>query len=73
VIGGFVDGDWTNIRGDQSVFHTFRGEAQLRSSWAVGARIGWLVTPNLLTFFSAGYTQANFREVGRRSSALLAF
>jgi len=63
VIGAFIDGDWTNIRGDQSIFASFRGEAQLRSSWAVGGRIGWLVTPNLLTFFSAGYTQANFDEV----------
>jgi hypothetical protein len=26
----------------------------------VGGRIGWLVTPSLLTYFSAGYTQANF-------------
>jgi outer membrane immunogenic protein len=63
VVGAFIDGDWSNIRGDQGLFTTFRGEAQLRSSWAVGGRIGWLVTPNLLTYFSAGYTRAKFDEV----------
>jgi outer membrane immunogenic protein len=71
VIGAFVDGDWTNIRGDQSLFATFRGEAQLRWSWAVGGRIGWLVTPSLLTYFSAGYTQAKFDEVNYVNSARL--
>src|SRR5262245_27934903 len=35
LIGAFIDGDWTNIRGDQSLFASFRGEARLRSSWAV--------------------------------------
>jgi hypothetical protein len=32
VIGAFVNGDWTNIRGDQSLIATLRGEAQLRWS-----------------------------------------
>ena len=25
VFGAFIDGDWTNIRGDQSLFHSLRG------------------------------------------------
>jgi outer membrane immunogenic protein len=63
LIGAFVDGDWSNIRGDHSLFGLLSGEQKLRSSWAVGGRIGWLVTPNLLTYFSAGYTQAKFDAV----------
>ena len=31
-----------------------------RSSWDVGGRLGYLVTPNLLTYVSGGYTQARF-------------
>jgi hypothetical protein len=31
--------------------------------WAVGGRLGWLVTPTLLTYVSGGYTQARFNEV----------
>jgi len=29
-------------------------------AWAVGARIGWLFTPELLSYFNGGYTQAHF-------------
>ena len=35
-------------------------EEKLRSQWAIGGRIGWLVTPQLLTYFSGGYTEAKF-------------
>ena len=30
------------------------------SAWAVGARAGWLVTPQILTYVNGGYTQAHF-------------
>jgi outer membrane immunogenic protein len=64
VIGAFVDGDWSDLRGDHGLFNDmFSGEQRLRSSWAVGGRIGWLVTPTLLTYFTGGYTQASFSEV----------
>jgi outer membrane immunogenic protein len=63
VIGAFVDGDWSRIRGDQGLFGAYSGEAQLRSSWAVGGRIGWLVTPTLLAYVSGGVTEARFGEV----------
>ena len=62
VIGAFADADWTNIRGE----HTGVGNnvglnhdtQTLNWSWAAGGRIGYLITPNLLTYFSAGYTEA---------------
>ena len=65
VIGGFADYDWTNIRGqidDISFASGFGGvgDETLRNQWAVGGRIGWVPFPNLMTFVSGGYTQANF-------------
>jgi len=35
----------------------------MSSQWAVGGRIGLLVTPQLLTYFSGGYTQSKFDAV----------
>src|SRR5260370_14233952 len=32
----------------------------MSSAWSVGGRVGWLVTPSLLTYFSGGYTEATF-------------
>ena len=64
VIGAFADYDWSGIRGnhtggDGSV-GLQSGRVKLDNSWAAGGRIGYLVTPSLLGFFSAGYTQAEF-------------
>jgi outer membrane immunogenic protein len=64
VIGVFADYDWSGIKGkytggDGSV-GLQSGDVKLENSWAVGGRIGYLVTPSLLAFFSAGYTQADF-------------
>lgn len=30
------------------------------STWFLGARIGWLMTPDVLNYWSVGYTQAHF-------------
>jgi outer membrane immunogenic protein len=63
VIGAFIDGDKSRIRGDQDFVSGIRGEAELRWSWAVGGRVGWLVTPTLLAYVAGGYTEAKFRAV----------
>jgi outer membrane immunogenic protein len=67
VIGAFVDGDWANIKGRHTGgdvnIGLQQGEEKLRSAWAVGGRTGLLITPQLLTYVSAGYTEASFREV----------
>jgi outer membrane immunogenic protein len=63
LIGALVDYDWSNIKGtiNDSLFtFPFEGQEKLNSSWAVGARLGWLPTPRLLTYVSGGYTQAHF-------------
>jgi outer membrane immunogenic protein len=33
------------------------------STWAVGGRAGYLVTPRFLTYFDGGYTQARFDQI----------
>ncbi len=66
VVGGFADADWTNMRGDHtgafpaSVGLSATDKQTLNWQWAVGARLGYLVTPYLLTYGTAGYTEANF-------------
>jgi outer membrane immunogenic protein len=61
VIGAFGDYDFGGIRGDVAVpfdAGTFSGHEKLRSAWAVGGRVGYLITPSILTYVSGGYTQA---------------
>jgi outer membrane immunogenic protein len=68
VIGGFVDGTWSDIKGEQHhspfIFGddlALHGQTKQDWSWAVGARLGYLVTPNVLTYFNAGYTEAHLQ------------
>ncbi len=63
VVGAFGDYNFSNIRGD---FTGQGGAVGLVSNsekidwfWAVGGRIGWLVNPQTLTYFSGGYTEAH--------------
>lgn len=63
VIGAFGDYDFADINGqhrDVAFIVPQVANEKLSSQWAVGGRIGALVTPQLLTFFSAGYTEAKF-------------
>jgi outer membrane immunogenic protein len=65
VVGAFADADWTSIRGDHTgdapliVGLNATDRQTLNWQWAVGARLGYLVFPSLLTYVSAGYTEAN--------------
>jgi outer membrane immunogenic protein len=63
VVGAFGDYNFSDIRGD---FTGNGGRVGLDSGrekidyyWAVGGRIGWLVNPQTLTYFSGGYTEAH--------------
>ena len=61
VIGGFADYDWTNLHGQVAEpWFGDVGNENMNNQWAVGGRIGWVPFPNLMTFVSGGYTQANF-------------
>jgi outer membrane immunogenic protein len=39
------------------------------SAWAFGGRIGYLITPNFLTYWDGGYTQTHFDQVNYSESA----
>jgi outer membrane immunogenic protein len=61
VLGVFGDVDFGSIKGtiqDQGPF--FVGTIKNDWSWAVGGRAGWLVTPAILSYVNAGYSQAHF-------------
>src|SRR5262245_4867216 len=63
VIGAFADVDFGSIKGniqEQGPFSV--AEAKLNQAWAVGARLGYLITPAVLTYVSGGYTQARFKS-----------
>ena len=75
VFGGFADVDWSNISGQYSIntggvssaligASNLTGQFKNDYSWAVGARIGYVALPGLLTYFNAGYTQAHFKGTG---------
>jgi outer membrane immunogenic protein len=67
VIGLLADYYWSDMRGDRgspSVGNFFTGQEKVDQQWAVGGRVGWLVNPNTLTYFSGGYTEARLNGIG---------
>jgi|KBSMisStandDraft_5_1062788.scaffolds.fasta_scaffold325944_1 outer membrane immunogenic protein len=66
VIGVFGDYDFSGINGDFAASfdgHVIGGRETLQSAWAVGGRIGYLITPAVLTYVSGGFTEARFSGV----------
>lgn len=41
-------------------FSVLGGPEKESSAWDVGARLGWLAAPTVLTYWTGGYTQARF-------------
>jgi outer membrane immunogenic protein len=62
VIGAFGDGVGSNIHGNytNNGFAGASGNMKESSEWDGGGRIGYLVTPTLLTYESVGYSSAHF-------------
>jgi outer membrane immunogenic protein len=71
VAGIFADGQFGDIHGSLSdpVFGT-EGREKLRTSYAAGARIGYLVAPNVLSYVNAGYSGSQWS--GTSQSSLIA-
>lgn len=64
VIGVFGDYDFMDLHGDFSdPFGPVVGREKERDAWYVGGRLGYLVTPNLLTYVDGGYTQTRFDAI----------
>jgi len=66
VFGVFGDYDFMDVKGDISTFGTtftsFTGSQKQDWQWAVGGRVGYVIIPQLMTYFSAGYTQAHWKS-----------
>ena len=62
VVGAFADYDFMDIHGTFSdpVLSEFTGTEKENSAWAAGGRIGYLVTPAILTYINGGYTASRF-------------
>jgi len=61
VFGILADGQFGSLRGSlPGVFGglAVTGTEKLRDTWAAGARLGYLVAPNVLSYVNAGYTQS---------------
>jgi outer membrane immunogenic protein len=68
VIGALADYDFGSLKGTVNLpgfDGNTTGSEKMSSAWYVGGRIGWLVTPQVLTYFSGGYTQARFDQVNQ--------
>ena len=65
VVGVLGDYDFMDLRGTNSPLETLGGfpissTEKETGAWSVGARIGYLLTPSILTYADAGYTEARF-------------
>lgn len=66
VVGVLADGEWSNIKGrgfnvNSGIPVGGTAPFNARQAWAVGARIGYLVNPQTMTYLNGGYTEAEFR------------
>jgi outer membrane immunogenic protein len=77
VVGALGDYDWMGLNGTSNLNLTgagltptgVEGNEKETGAWSVGARAGYLVTPRLLTYFDAGYTQTTFGQVNYNNGA----
>jgi outer membrane immunogenic protein len=61
VAGILADGQFGSLKGtiqDQDPFAA--GNLKMRDSWAVGARVGLLIAPNVLSYVNGGYTGSDW-------------
>src|SRR5262252_829938 len=67
VVGAFADYDFMDLHKNfQSAFGTVfstAGEEKEKNAWAVGGRIGYLITPNVFTYWDGGYTETRFDQI----------
>jgi outer membrane immunogenic protein len=61
IAGVMADFDFSSIEGTiVDPAPAIAGQIKQTWSWAAGGRVGWLMTPQLLSYFNAGYTSAHF-------------
>jgi outer membrane immunogenic protein len=61
VFGIFGDGQFGSLRGTiQSPIFFLSGTEKMQDAWAAGARVGYLVAPNVLSYVNGGYTGSHW-------------
>jgi outer membrane immunogenic protein len=64
VIGAFGEYDFMNLHGTFSdPSGPVAGNEKESGAWYAGGRIGYAVSPGLLTYFDGGYTQTHFNQL----------
>ena len=64
VVGAFGNYDFADLKGDVVIPGSNAvGREKQDSAWAVGGRLGYTLTPTILTYVNAGYTQARFAGI----------
>ena len=71
VAGVLADYDFGNMTGTSNfqaasgagLATTLTGVEKEKSFWDAGGRIGWLITPDILSYFSGGYSSAHFNGI----------
>ena len=67
VVGIFGDYDFSSIDGTiADLASTAHVPFKQTSAWSAGGRIGYLIVPQLLTYYSGGYTSAQF-DLGQQT------
>src|SRR5262249_38732255 len=61
VFGIFGDGQWGSLKGTiQDPVSGLTGTIKMQDAWAAGARLGYLVAPNVLSYVNAGYSGSHW-------------
>jgi outer membrane immunogenic protein len=61
VAGIFADYDWSELEGTlQDAVAPHSADIKQDWSFAAGARLGWLLTPEIMTYVNGGYSRAHF-------------
>jgi outer membrane immunogenic protein len=70
--GVFADGQFGDIHGSLSdiPFWGTEGRETLRTSYAAGARLGYLVAPNVLSYVNAGYSGSEWSGTSQTPAAV---
>ena len=61
VFGLLADGEFGSLKGTiQDPFADWTGSIKMQDAWAAGARIGYLVAPNVLSYVNGGYSGSHW-------------
>jgi outer membrane immunogenic protein len=61
VVGLLADGQFGSLRGTiQDPFADWTSTIKMQDAWAAGARIGYLVAPNVLSYVNGGYSGSHW-------------